>query len=298
MKNKDTFSGYHPLINFLYFGLVLVFSMTFMHPICLAISLTSAVAYSIYLNGSKAMGMNLRYMVPIFLISALVNPAFSHKGATILGYFPSGNPLTLESIIYGISAAVMIISVITWFFCYNAVMTSDKFVYLFGRIIPAMSLILSMVLRFVPKFKAQIKVVSNAQKCLGRDVSNGGIVERAKNGITILSSMVAWALENGIETADSMKNRGYGLHGRTAFSIYQFDNRDKVVLAYLLLSGVYIVVGAYVGGISWRYYPTGKGVDFGAYPVSIFLCYFVLCMIPIIINIREDRKWRAIQYVD
>jgi energy-coupling factor transport system permease protein len=31
----------------------------------------------------------------------------------------------------------MLISVITWFNCYSAVMTSDKFVYLFGRIIPA-----------------------------------------------------------------------------------------------------------------------------------------------------------------
>jgi energy-coupling factor transport system permease protein len=46
----------------------------------------------------------------------------------------------------------MLAAVISWFSCYNAVMTSDKFVYLFGRVIPALSLILSMTLRFVPKF--------------------------------------------------------------------------------------------------------------------------------------------------
>jgi energy-coupling factor transporter transmembrane protein EcfT len=90
-------------------------------------------------------------------------------------------------------------------------MTSDKFVYLFGRIIPSMSLLLSMTLRFVPRFIAQIKVVSNAQKCVGRDASNGGVVQRVRNAITILSIMVTWALENAIETADSMKSRGYGL---------------------------------------------------------------------------------------
>ena len=74
-----------------------------------------------------------------------------------------------------------------------------------------MSLLLSMTLRFVPKFKSQIKVVSDAQKCVGRDISNGGVLERAKNGLTILSVMITWALENAIETADSMKSRGYGL---------------------------------------------------------------------------------------
>ncbi len=66
------------------------------------------------------------------------NPAFNHEGATILAYLPSGNPLTLEFIVYGLSAAVMMASVILWFSCYNAVMTSDKFVYLFGRVIPAL----------------------------------------------------------------------------------------------------------------------------------------------------------------
>ena len=66
------------------------------------------------------------------------NLAFNHEGATILAYLPSGNPLTLESIVYGLSAAVMMASVILWFSCYNAVMTSDKFAYLFGRVIPAL----------------------------------------------------------------------------------------------------------------------------------------------------------------
>ena len=70
-----------------------------------------------------------------------------------------------------------------------------------------------MVLRFVPKFKAQFRVVSNAQKCVGRDVSNGKLLERIRHGIRILSIMVTWALENAIETADSMRSRGYGLKG-------------------------------------------------------------------------------------
>ncbi len=297
MTNRDAFSGYHPLVNFLYFGLVLVFTMTFMHPVCLTISLVCAVAYSIYLSGRKAVHASLLYMLPVFVIFALLNPLFSHEGATILTYLPSGNPLTLESIIYGLTAAAMLVSVITWFTCYNVVMTSDKFIYLFGRIIPSMSLVLSMTLRFVPKFKAQLKIVSNAQKCVGRDASGGGVSERIKNGITILSIMVTWALENAIETADSMKSRGYGLRGRTAFSVYRFDRRDRTALIYLLILGAYIVIGACDGGLHWAAYPKLNGVTFGLLPASLYLSYFALCFTPLILNVWEDRKWNALRSV-
>jgi energy-coupling factor transport system permease protein len=292
---KDTFSTYHPAVNFLYFTLVLLFSMFFMHPACLGISLLCAFCYSVYLNGKKALRFNVKYMLPMLIVTALINPAFNHEGGTILTYLRDGNPLTLESSTYGIAAAVMLITVICWFSCYNAVMTSDKFVYLFGRVIPALSLILSMTLRFVPRFKAQLKVVSNAQRCIGRDVSNGSLLQRAKHGIRILSVMVTWALENAIETADSMKSRGYGLPGRTAFSIYRFDRRDKNAMLFLLFCGGYIISGAFMDGLYWRYFPTMKGVGLMPYPVSLYFCYFALCLAPVVINIKEDRKWKAMQ---
>ena len=125
----------------------------------------------------------------MMLMAALINPAFNHEGITILTYLPSGNPLTLESVLYGIAAAMMLAAVITWFSCYTAVMTSDKFIYLFGRIIPALSLVLSMTLRFVPKFKVQLHVVSEAQRCVGRDVSDGSVPQRLRNAVTILSRL-------------------------------------------------------------------------------------------------------------
>ncbi|MFR8873273.1 MAG: hypothetical protein ACLVHV_07215 [Oscillospiraceae bacterium] len=38
MQSKDAFSAYHPVVNFLYFALVLLFSMFLLHPLCLAVS--------------------------------------------------------------------------------------------------------------------------------------------------------------------------------------------------------------------------------------------------------------------
>lgn len=294
MQNKDAFSGYHPLVNFLFFALALGGTMVFMHPVSLCISLAGALVYSIYLKGWRR--GSLPVLLPMMLMAAILNPAFNHEGMTILTYLPSGNPLTLESIAYGIAAGGMLAAVILWFSCYTEVMTSDKFVYLFGRILPALSLLLSMTLRFVPRFKAQFHVVQEAQRCVGRDISNGSILSRMKHMVTIFSIMVTWALENAIETADSMKSRGYGLPGRTAFSIYRFEERDKIALLWLLFCGCYIGCGAFLGGLKWRYFPTIQGTGLTWYTVSLHLVYLALCCTPVVLDRREDWKWKHLKY--
>ena len=266
-----------------------------MHPIALCISLASGFTYSVMLKGKKAIKTNLIYMIPMLLAMALINPAFNHEGVTIIEYLPSGNPLTLESIIYGICAATMIVSVICHFSCYNEIMTSDKFIYLFGKIIPAMSLIISMTLRFIPKFAAQLKVVTNAQRCMGRDVSNGSVIKRAKSGLNILSIMTTWSLENAIETADSMKSRGYGIPRRTAFSIFTFDKRDKKALICILLLGMYTLVGNLMGGMYFNFFPSLRMADVSFFNTSVFVAYLLLCSSPIIIEIWEVRKWKALR---
>lgn len=294
MKNTDTFGSYHPIINMLYFLQVIVYSMLFMHPICLCISFFCAFFYAVNLNGKKTLKSVLFFMLPTLIVTALLNPAFSHQGATILTYLPSGNPLTLESIIYGFAAAVMLITAVNWFTCYNAVMTSDKFVYLFGRIIPSLSMILSMALRFIPRFKAQIKVVADAQRCIGKDISHSSIIKRAVHGLHIFSVTVTWALENAIETADSMKARGYGLPGRTAFSIFRFDKRDRNAFTFLIICGIYILIGAVLGGFEFFYYPSIY-TEWSPYAFSLFAVYTALCALPLFINRREDVKWKKIQ---
>jgi len=292
---KDSFSTFHPFVNFLYFVVVLLFSMVFMHPIFQVIALISAVSYSIILKGKKGIRFNLLYMIPFLLFMAVMNPVFNHQGVTILFYLNNGNPITKESILYGVAAACMFVTVIIWFSCYNVVMTSDKFIYIFGKILPALSLIFSMVLRFVPRYLAQIKVISNAQKCIGRDVSQGNLLARARNGITILSIMTTWALENAIETADSMRSRGYGLPGRTSFSIFRLDARDKVAL--LIMTGLIalVAVGAVMGENTMRFYPSIKASAITPFSILIYIAYFALCMIPVLINMVEAMKWKSIE---
>ena len=295
LQSRDVFSSYHPAVNFLYFGLVLFFTMCFLHPACLLLSLAAALRYAVCLNGRRAVRRSLRYLLPAALLAALINPAFNHQGTTILTYLPSGNPLTLESIVYGLAAAALLSAVVTWFSCYTAVMTSDKFVYLFGRVIPALSLVLSMALRFVPRFQVQARAVSQAQRCVGRDVSDGSLLQRLRNGVTILSILLTWCLENALETADSMKSRGYGLPGRTAFSIYRLDDRDQAALWWLGALGGYILSMWGAGGFACRYFPTFRLAPRDGWSLSGLLAFGLLCLTPVIIDRREDRQWTRLR---
>lgn len=294
VKMKDRFSHYHPLVNFLYFSLVIGFSMVLNHPLSQGISLLCACIYAIQIEGKKAVLFCLKWCLPMVLLTAFINPAFSHEGVTILLYLPTGNPLTLESILYGISSGAMIATVMLWFMNFNRVITSDKFIYLFGRIIPALSLVLSMTLRFIPKFKDQTHLVVDAQRSIGRNVSEGSLLQRIRIGITVLSIMITWSLENAIETADSMKSRGYGLKGRSAFSIYQFEDRDKTALLFLGFCGLYLLSGTMVSAFGCSYFPYIRYMGMNAVTLSFQFVYLTLCGLPIVLNAAEERKWNYI----
>ncbi len=289
------FKNYHPFVNLIYFVSVIGFTCALMNPVCLVISLFGGITYSVVLKGRKALKTNLFYILPTVIIMAVINPLFNHQGATVVNYLPDGNPLTLESVIYGVFAAVMIAGVICWFSCFNEVMTSDKLIYLFGKIIPSLSMIISMTLRFVPKFSAEIKEIVSAQKAIGRDISQGNIIKKAKNGLRILSVMVTRSLENSIETADSMKARGYGLPGRTSFSIFKFEKRDKFTVWITLLLSGYIILANILKAVHFSYFPRLSGIKLNAFGISVYIVYFILCMYPSIAEIKGVRKWKSIK---
>ena len=278
---RDSFADYHPFVNLIYFTLVIGYSLVLTHPLAQGIALICAIIYVISVSGRKSLRFLWQYCLPMILITAFINPAFNHEGVTILLYFPNGNPLTLESILYGFLSGAMLVTLLLWFSSFHRIMTTDKFIYLFGKVVPVLSLVLSMSLRFVPKFKAQMEIVTEAQRSIGRDVSIGSIWSRTKTAITIFSIMITWALENAIETADSMKSRGYGLKGRTAFSIYRLDERDKYVIIWFGFCGLFLLSGTILKAFGFRYFPSIRYAAVDRSTILFYIVFFALCITPV-----------------
>ncbi|MBQ3573139.1 MAG: energy-coupling factor transporter transmembrane protein EcfT [Clostridia bacterium] len=285
----NEFKSFHPIVNFTYFVLVISFAMFLMHPICLLISLISSVVYSITLKGWDAAKFAVSGLAPIIVVSALVNPLFNHGGETVISYLPGGNPFTLEALIYGLATGIVISTVIAWFSCYNKVMTSDRFIYIFGKVIPSLSLIFSMTLRFVSRFKRRFKMVREAHSHIGY---GEGFVGRVKNAVKLLSIMLTWSVESSVDTADSMRSRGYGIKGRTSFSNFRFGKRDLVCLSCLLGFGAYVLAAALGGRIEYQYFPRFDTMSGGGYLLSVFCAYTLLCLVPVIIDLTEVCRWK------
>lgn len=233
------FDSYHPVINLIYFVSAIAFTIWFHHPVFLVISYVSAFLYSVKLNGKKALIFNL-CLIPLAVLFALYYASYRHFGITNLRKNFIGNEITLESLVYGLMLGVTVAAVIMFFSCMFAVVSSDKVVYLFGRISPRLSLFLSILLRSVPRIKERGRKIEISREGIGKGVRQGNILQRFLHGISLISIVITWTLEDFVDSSVSMKSRGYSLKGRTAFSIYRFDNRDRsfVVMIFLCLTVV------------------------------------------------------------
>ena len=255
-NKQDPFSKSHPFVNLFYFICVIGVNMFLVHPMILGLSLMAASIYTARLySWHSVFRQFFKFLLPSMVIVLLFNLLFNHNGETVLYRFSNGKPITLEALVYGGLLSFVLAVTILWFRCYNQVMTSDKFIYLFGRILPASSLVISMVFRFVPKFTRQVTLVRQGQQALGRDVTDGTLKEKLSHGFSIFLVMITWALENAIDTANSMKARGYGLAGRSSFSVYRLTRRDWWLLTILTFSFSYFMYTVVIGTFSMTYYP-------------------------------------------
>lgn len=293
--NNDTFSTYSPIINFLFFIGAIVCGMFFIHPAFLLCSVVSAAAYYFTIKRRAALKLIVG-MLPLFIFMSVLNPLLNTNGSHVLFTYFNGRPYTLEALYYGMALAAMFLSVIIWFACYNAVMTGDKFIYLFGRLAPSVSLVFTMVLRLIPNYRRKAGQIAGARKCIGKSVTTGTRRERAESGLTIVSSLTSWALEGGIVTADSMRSRGYGCGKRSSFSIYRFEGRDKLLLILMAAALSATIACALMGGTKAAYTPVLyiSGTD-NIYTVAGAVFYGIFLLIPSILNVREEIAWNILR---
>lgn len=268
--------------------------MFFIHPGFLLCSCLLSMGYYVSIKGAAAF-KTIAAMIPIFALVSVINPIFSKYGATVLFTYFGGRPYTLESLYYGMAIGAMFVTVIMWFASYNLVMTSDKFMYLFGKTAPSITLVLTMVLRLVPNFTNKMKQIIAARRSVGK-AGGEGKKELMRDGVDVLSAITNWAFEGGITTADSMRSRGYGTGKRGRFSIYRFDGRDVMLGVFMIALAVIIVICAVNGGMDTRYVPMAiiTGPD-NPYCVTGLAAYVIFLGIPTVLNVAEDIKWHILR---
>lgn len=291
---RDAFSDCHPIINFIFYITAIGFGMCFTHPLFLCGSFLFSIAYFQILK--KGAVKYLIGMSGLFLLISFGNPLFSPYGDTILFTYFNNRPYTYEALCFGLSIGAMFISIITWFATYNNVMTSDKFLYCFGRLAPAVSLILTMVLRLVPSFQRKTEQIAGVRKCIGMSVENGTNYERIEHGMTIVSALTSWALEGGVIMADSMRSRGFGSGRRSSFSIYKMGKKDTCLLIVMIILIFMTLICACKGGMNANYLPSMHIQSLSnSWTLLGGICYFLFLSIPTVLHILEEITWHILK---
>jgi energy-coupling factor transport system permease protein len=282
-ESRSAFAAYHPLVNACFFAYAILLPLFVLQPAFLAVSFGAAAAYHVAMRGRGGMRFLFAFVLPLMLLAAALNPLLNHRGATALFRFRY-NAFTLEALVYGACMALMLGSVLLWFSCAAKVFSTDKYFCLFGRVLPAISLTLCMAFRFLPRYRNQAARINAARRGIGLDTGSGSLTGRVRTGGKHLSILTTWALENAIDTADSMRARGYGLPGRTAYMPWRITARDAVFLCGILVCGVLVAAGFLTKAVSFGFFPR---LSFPAvapfFPLAL-AAHGVLCLTPLAVE--------------
>lgn len=284
-----SFSMYHPIALLIYFVFVLVITMFINIPVILILSLCGAWIYNFYHDKGNFL-RGLMFDMIIFVVIAVANPIFTHRGKTIL-IFMNGKPITLEAVMYGVTMAIMMLAVINWCKVLTNIMTSEKLLYLCGKLVPNLSVVLSMALRYIPLFRIQSAKVNHAQSAMGL-YTEDSYMAKAKGSMRVFSIVLTWSLENAIDTANSMRARGYGLGKRSQFSIFRIKKEDILMIVISMILASVTLFGCSMGAIDFEFYPKLSSITTDTNSLLIYLSCGLLALLPILIELKEKLKWK------
>ncbi|WP_164931426.1 energy-coupling factor transporter transmembrane component T [Longirhabdus pacifica] len=290
----NDFKHLHPIISFSYFFCVILFSFMMKHPLYLLVICLTTLCLHKLLDGGKALKKSVFYYALLSLFVMILNPIFSSRGATILGYV-FDHQVTLESIVYGVLLAVALFNVLILFKAYELVITPEKFLYLFGTMLPKLTFMIHVSIRFVPVFQRRLKEIMDIQKTQGAFQQDTTRRQKMKEGMETLRTLITWSLESSLQTASSMRARGYGIGKRSSAVHYVMDSRDGLVgicMSFLLV----IVMCGYVYGLgTYDPYPQLQPLHLSALFLLHLLCFCLFLCIPIFVLLKERLLWHYIR---
>ncbi len=276
----DGFTKLNPKTTFLFFVFIIVLTLVLFHPVYLALSLVSSLTYKIKLKGKAALKSFFKFNIPLIVFVAVFNMLFTHYGETLF-FTVSDMRFTFESLFYGFCQGMLFSSVMMWFDCYCTVITSERFLAVFGKIAPNLALLFSMVLTFIPRLKRNAAQINDARQL----IKNSG--NRLKKSADNFSALITMTLEESIEVSDSMRARGF-TQDRSVYSKYRFALKDIIIMAVSVLLTVFIIIMKASGKIDFVFEPEiyMKGLSFIA-----VLAYAAISFFPLLIDLTEDIRW-------
>lgn len=269
----------HPAVCFIYLLAVVGVTAFAGNPVTALESMTGAAILAV-LSGRNSLSF-----VGIAAAAALANFLFVHNGETVL-FFVGNTAFTLEALAYGGLIGVVLAAVCMWGTSAVKYVTGDKYIWLFGRVLPAAGLVLSCAIRFVPMFIRRTKefiAVQSASDHAGGTVSGY---------LRAFSASVGYSAEQAMDSALSMRARGYGTSRRTSYSLYRFTCGTSAAMAAVVLPGGLSAALVISGAGRFYFYPALSELHARPAEIALYCGFGTLCLIPSSVILWEKFRLR------
>ena len=283
MASKSALLTYHPLVAFTFFIGAIGLSMACMHPVYVCLSFAGAFLCSCTVKGWSDTARSLVWIIPMWLVLIIANPFFVSSGSTELFHTFLGT-VYWEAVVYGFCSGGMLASVFLWFMAYAHVMTSENTMALLGNVIPVISVMITQVMRLVPQFVKRGHDISQVH-----EACSAAAPQEKKDGtkarLRIVSILMSWGMEDGIERSQSMLSRGYGCGvKRTTYKRYSFSQSDMVLLGITLFLGILSACFAWMECSRFEFYPVLS-------QLTLWVGYFTYGLFLVIPGVLQGKEW-------
>lgn len=245
------FETCHPVVPAVYFAGVIGIGVFVLQPVFAALSVAGALCFAVCCAGWRGTLAQLRWQLPMVALVCLANPLFSQSGVTVLCTL---GPVTvrLEALAYGLCMGASLVSMLQWVANAARVLTEDRLLGLSGTRLPVVTTMVGMAIQLVPQLRRRFGVVESA-----RGACTSAKASRKGGRVHASTVLMAWAMEDSLERADSMRARGWELGGsRSRYRLEALRTGDVAAAAAVGLLALAAALAAGVAQAEWSFYPT------------------------------------------
>ncbi len=267
-RARTSFSRLHPLAVVILFGCEVVLAALSFQPLCALLVFVGAELSTIQLFNGKHAGKQLVFYVPIIVAMTIINPFFSASGSTVLFSFGT-TQLYLESLVYGATSGLVLVSTLCWLECLFAVVSPLELLQRSSVCFPGLHLVVSLSAQLMPQLLTDLTTVQQIQAANTAAKTCDSISKtcwqsrflNAKNSIVqsaaVINAVCMSALEKSIITFQSIVSRGWGMtKHRSTWNTEVLDVYDTLALLIFVFISVIAAVSLYMLIQAWQFYPS------------------------------------------
>jgi energy-coupling factor transport system permease protein len=248
----------HPAARLFYFAGFLALFFLFAHPAFMLMLWAGAFACAIYTGGRETALPSLRLCLAFAAVMGIFNMLLNHRGVHVIVYV-AGRRFTWEALCYGISLAFLFSGLLTLFTALNRVLSAGQLLGLTARALPQTSFILSMTLRYAGYLQRRAEnywctqsiraAAAEGSEAAGRPERAWPRLRRLRRHGRLLNGFIAWSIEDGMQSVETLRAKEYGQRRRTIYTSYAFRLRDMMFLgsAVILLAALILLRGLGAG---------------------------------------------------